>query len=58
MTLITEAEKFFLTPFWLLILFNHSAAYVGSAVLHIIYIQFKYFLSLLVDSPSVDFLVD
>ena len=37
MTLITGAEHLFLTPLWLLFLFTHSAAYVGSLILIIIY---------------------
>ena len=57
MVLITGAGQLFLTPVWLLILFTHSVAYVGSAVLQIIYVPFKYFLSFLVNSSSVDFLI-
>ena len=57
MALITGAGQLFLTLVWLLILFTHSVAYVGSAVLRIIYVLFKYFLSFLVESSSVDFLI-
>ena len=58
MTLISGTEQLFLTTLGLLFLFTHSAAYAGSAVLYIIYVPFRYFLSFLVDSFSVDFLVD
>ena len=42
MVLIMGAEKLFLTPVWLLIFFTDSIAYVGSAVLHFIYVLFKF----------------
>ena len=58
MALISGTEQLFLTTLWLLFLFTHSVAYAGSAVLHIIYVPFKCFLSFLVDSFSVDFLFD